>query len=49
MRQQKELENQVQSKKEQIDDLERVRIEKDQKIVTLESELLKEKEKIHAI
>jgi hypothetical protein len=44
MRKQEELQKEVEIKKEQIDDLENVKIEKDQKIIAMESELLKEKE-----
>jgi hypothetical protein len=46
MRKQEELTKEVETKKEMIDDLERVKTEKDQKIVNMESELLKEKENI---
>ena len=47
MRKQEELKKEVEAKKELIDDLERVKVEKDQRIVNLETELMKEKEKIH--
>lgn len=46
MRKQEELKKEVESKKEQIDDLERAKIDRDQKIVILENELAKEKDKV---